>query len=69
MKQKKISKKDHWLDYADEKYSKKMISDVKAFCRVVYVYLPIPIFWALYDQQGKFSCFINSFNHYIIFNF
>jgi len=26
MKQKKISKRDHWLDYADEKYSKKMIS-------------------------------------------
>ena len=52
MKRKKIAKRDHWLDYADEKYSKEMISDVKAFCRVVYIYLPIPIFWALYDQQG-----------------
>jgi dipeptide/tripeptide permease len=30
-----------------------MISDVKAFCRVIYVFIPIPIFWALYDQQGS----------------
>ncbi len=45
-------KKEHWLDYAEEKHSKKLISDVKAFCRVVVIYLPLPVFWALYDQQG-----------------
>lgn len=46
-------KKEHWLDYADDghSYSKKMVSDVKIFCKVVLVFLPLPLFWALYDQQ------------------
>lgn len=30
-----------------------MISDVRAFLRVVAIFLPVPIFWALYDQQGS----------------
>jgi hypothetical protein len=45
--------KIHWLDYASNKYSAKVISDVKAFVRVLFVFLPLPIFWALYDQQGS----------------
>lgn len=54
----KKTKKEHWLDYADVKYSKEIISDVKAFCRVLFVFLPLPIFWALYDQQGSKLKFI-----------
>lgn len=46
-------KYDHWLDYAGKKYSKKMISDVKIFCKVVFVFLPLPLFWTLFDQQGS----------------
>lgn len=42
---------EHWLDYASKKYSKKMISDVKIFCKVVFVFIPLPLFWALFDQQ------------------
>jgi solute carrier family 15 oligopeptide transporter 1 len=41
-------KKEHWLDYAETKYSAQMINDVKAFCKVVFVFLPLPVFWALY---------------------
>ena len=44
-------KYDHWLDYAGKKYSKKMISDVKIFCKVIFVFLPLPLFWTLFDQQ------------------
>ena len=46
-------KKEHWLDYADTKYSGSLIHDVKSFCKVIVVFLPLPIFWALYDQQGS----------------
>lgn len=38
----------HWLDYADTKFSHEMINDVKAFCKVGFVFLPLPVFWALY---------------------
>lgn len=45
--------RDHWLDYADDTYDKKFISDVRAALRVMFLYLPLPFFWALYDQQGS----------------
>ena len=49
----KKNKREHWLDYADDKYSPKMIEDVKATMRVLKLFLPLPIFWALFDQQGS----------------
>lgn len=50
---KRAAKSTHWLDYADTQYSKKLIGEVKSLTRVLYVFLPLPIFWALYDQQGS----------------
>ncbi|XP_056636577.1 peptide transporter family 1-like isoform X3 [Diorhabda sublineata] len=47
------NKKDHWLDYAEEQYGKKLVSDIKSALHVMVLYLPLPIFWALYDQQGS----------------
>ncbi len=47
-------KKNHWLDYADDKFSLQMLNDVKAFLNVVLVFLPVPFYWVLFDQQGKF---------------
>jgi solute carrier family 15 oligopeptide transporter 1 len=44
-------KKPHWLDYAQDKYDEQFINDVKAFSRVVLMFVPLPIFWALFDQQ------------------
>lgn len=46
-------KRDHWLDYADQKYDKGLIEDVKVLIRVLVLYLPLPVFWALFDQQGS----------------
>lgn len=53
MKSSSHHKKDHWLDYADDKYTKKMIEDVKSALKVLKLFLPLPIFWALFDQQGS----------------
>ena len=54
IRMRKYIKKDHWLDYAEESnFSKNIISDVKAVVRVFIIFLPLPIFWTLYDQQGS----------------
>jgi solute carrier family 15 oligopeptide transporter 1 len=44
---------DHWLDYASDKYPKSLIEDIKRVLRVGLVFIPLPVFWALYDQQGS----------------
>ncbi|XP_076311823.1 solute carrier family 15 member 1-like isoform X2 [Tachypleus tridentatus] len=46
-------RKDHWLDYADDKYDHKLIGDIKDVLHVLKLYLPLPVFWALFDQQGS----------------
>uniref|UniRef100_A0A8C5NY81 Solute carrier family 15 member 2 n=1 Tax=Jaculus jaculus TaxID=51337 RepID=A0A8C5NY81_JACJA len=48
-----ISKRHHWLDWAVEKYPKQLILDVKALTRILFLYIPLPMFWALLDQQGS----------------
>uniref|UniRef100_A0A8C3V8Y6 Solute carrier family 15 member 2 n=1 Tax=Catharus ustulatus TaxID=91951 RepID=A0A8C3V8Y6_CATUS len=45
--------KDHWLDWASEKYSKQLIGEVKMVTRVLFLFIPLPMFWALFDQQGS----------------
>ncbi|KAJ8933886.1 hypothetical protein NQ314_013739 [Rhamnusium bicolor] len=44
---------DHWLDHAEPKYGTKLVGDIKATLKVLVLYIPLPIFWALYDQQGS----------------
>lgn len=46
-------KRDHWLDHADDKYDKNLISDIKSTLKVLVLFIPLPMFWALYDQQGS----------------
>uniref|UniRef100_A0A8D2AVR9 Solute carrier family 15 member 2 n=1 Tax=Sciurus vulgaris TaxID=55149 RepID=A0A8D2AVR9_SCIVU len=48
-----IPKRQHWLDWASEKYPKHLILDVKALTRILFLYIPLPMFWALLDQQGS----------------
>lgn len=47
------SAKQHWLDYAEEKYGKKLVWETRVIFNVLVLYLPIPIFWALFFQQGS----------------
>ncbi|KAM3917171.1 solute carrier family 15 member 2 [Leptodactylus fuscus] len=46
-------KREHWLDWATEKYPKKLITEVKMVTKVLFLYIPLPMFWALFDQQGS----------------
>ncbi|XP_007248855.3 solute carrier family 15 member 1b [Astyanax mexicanus] len=46
-------KREHWMDWANEKYDKLLIAQVKMVLKVLFLYIPLPMFWALFDQQGS----------------
>ena len=43
----------HWLQYARPKYSASLISDIHSVLNVLKIFIPIPFFWMLYDQQAS----------------
>lgn len=45
-------KKDHWLDHSEEKYGEKLVDDIKLVLRVFFMFLPIPLYWALVEQTA-----------------
>ena len=49
----KGEKKDHWMDWAGDKYDAQLIQDIKAMFKVLFMFLPLPVFWTLFDQQGS----------------
>ena len=51
------------LDYAEKKYGRGFVSDVKALKNCTYIFLPLPLFWALFDQQV--NKFITSLKYHI----
>ena len=44
---------NHWLDWAREKYDRELLRDVKQILPLCVLLSPLPVFWALYDQQGS----------------
>lgn len=44
---------DHWLDHSKAKYGDKLVEDLKKTFNVLFMFLPMPIFWALVDQIGS----------------
>ncbi|KAK9972880.1 hypothetical protein ABG768_023642 [Culter alburnus] len=50
---KQYPKREHWMDWAEEKYDKLLIAQVKMVLKVLFLYIPLPMFWALFDQQGS----------------
>uniref|UniRef100_A0A8C7LB53 Solute carrier family 15 member 1 n=1 Tax=Oncorhynchus kisutch TaxID=8019 RepID=A0A8C7LB53_ONCKI len=49
---KTFPKREHWMDWADEKYDKLLVAQVKMVLKVLFLYIPLPMFWTLFDQQG-----------------
>ena len=37
--------KEHWLECADDKYTKQQLADVRAVLNVLVLFTPVPIFW------------------------
>uniref|UniRef100_A0A3Q1GHK5 Solute carrier family 15 member 1a n=1 Tax=Acanthochromis polyacanthus TaxID=80966 RepID=A0A3Q1GHK5_9TELE len=50
---KQYPKRQHWMDWADEKYDKLLIAQIKMVLRVLFLYIPLPMFWTLFDQKGS----------------
>ncbi|XP_043852319.1 solute carrier family 15 member 1, partial [Dromiciops gliroides] len=50
---KEFPKREHWLDWAKEKYDERLIAQIKMVVKVMFLYIPLPMFWALFDQQGS----------------
>ncbi|VDN02760.1 unnamed protein product [Thelazia callipaeda] len=47
------NKVEHWLDYAEPKYSSHFLQAVKSLVAVSVLFAPVILFWALLDQQGS----------------
>lgn len=45
-------KKNHWLDYSEEKYGEKLVEDIKLVLRVFFMFIPVPLYWALIEQTA-----------------
>ncbi|XP_029314803.1 solute carrier family 15 member 1 [Cottoperca gobio] len=50
---KQYPKRQHWMDWADEKYEKLLIAQIKMVLKVLFLYIPLPMFWTLFDQKGS----------------
>ncbi|XP_058830098.1 peptide transporter family 1-like [Topomyia yanbarensis] len=53
IKERDSNPRSHWLDYAEAKYGKRVVSDIKSLMKILILYIPLPVFWALFDQQGS----------------
>ncbi|KAF8368193.1 pept-3 [Pristionchus pacificus] len=42
-----------WLEYAMPEYTKEMIVSVRSFIDVAIIFMPLILFWALFDQQAS----------------
>jgi dipeptide/tripeptide permease len=56
-----------------DKFDKQLIEDVKRVLSVGFVFIPLPVFWALYDQQVKIDLIedylFSQMNHHLISSF
>lgn len=54
-KEKMISdeQRESFLDYGKKFYSDWLVEDVKRILSILFLFLPIPLFWSLFDQQGS----------------
>jgi len=43
----------HWMDVSKKEFGHELVEDVKAMLRVLVLFIPVPIWWALFDQTGS----------------
>ncbi|XP_055492647.1 solute carrier family 15 member 1-like [Leucoraja erinacea] len=46
-------KREHFMDWASDRYDEHLIAQIKMVLKVLFMYIPLPMFWALFDQQGS----------------
>ena len=43
----------HWMDVSKKEYGHELVEDVKSLLGVLVLFIPVPIWWALFDQTGS----------------
>ncbi|XP_074524013.1 solute carrier family 15 member 1-like [Halichoeres trimaculatus] len=46
-------RRKHWMDWAEEKHDKLLIAQVKMVLKVLFLFIPLPLFWALIREQSR----------------
>lgn len=49
----KCVKKDHWLDYGEDKYDIELIESTKIVMRTITIFVGIAIYWSCFMQQNS----------------
>lgn len=44
---------EHWLDHSISRYGFQLVQEIKVLFKILVLFIPVPMFWALYDQQGS----------------
>ncbi|XP_058829773.1 peptide transporter family 1 [Topomyia yanbarensis] len=52
-KEKSVNPREHWLDYSEKRWGQQLVDETKILMNVLRLYIPLPVFWALFDQQGS----------------
>ncbi|XP_065089460.1 peptide transporter family 1 [Ochlerotatus camptorhynchus] len=52
-KEKTVNPREHWLDYSEKRWGQQLVDETKILLNVLRLYIPLPVFWALFDQQGS----------------
>lgn len=53
MRERRFNPRNNLLDYSIEKYGTELVGDIRRLGRILVLYLPLPLFWTLYDQKGS----------------
>ncbi|XP_060836268.1 solute carrier family 15 member 2-like [Rhopalosiphum padi] len=57
------TKNKHWLELAKDSFSNEIINDTKKTLHMLCLYIPLSVFWSLFDQQvnNKNTCNLYSY--------
>lgn len=53
MRERRTNPRKNLLDYSVDKYGAELVGDIRRLSRILVLYLPLPLFWTLYDQKGS----------------
>lgn len=53
MKDGRAKPRKRLLDYSIDKYGAELVNETRRLSKLIVLYLPLPFFWALFEQQGS----------------
>lgn len=53
IRERKTNPRENLLDYSVDEYGPELVNDIRILSKILILYLPLPFFWSLFDQQGS----------------